>query len=115
MCNAKTLDNIINLLKDAVHSAVFDSTKGFLHVPMDEASKLLTAMLTPVEIYQYNVLAMGLSNATGIFESCMCQILQGLSGVINIADDVLVYGTDYESFKANVTGCLDSKLMLQGF
>ena len=74
---------------------------------MDKASKLLTAMLTPVGIYLYNVLAMGLSNATDIFESCMHQILQGLNGVINIADDVLVYGTDYESFKTNVIGFLD--------
>ena len=54
-----------------------------------EASELLTAMLTPVGIYLYNVLAMGLSNATNIFESCTYQILQGLNGVINIADDVL--------------------------
>ena len=95
------------MLKDAVHFAVFNSTKGFFHVPMDEASKLLTAMLTPVGIYLYNMLAMGLSNATDIFESCMCQILQGLNGVINIADDVLVCGTDYESFKSNVIGFLD--------
>ena len=50
---------------------------------------------------------MGLSNATDIFESCMCQILQGFNGVINITDDVLVYGTDYESFKSNVIGFLD--------
>ena len=90
---------LFNLLKDAVHFAVFDSTKRFFHVPMDEASKLLTTMLTPVGIYLYNVLAMGLSNATDIFESCMCQILQGLNGVINITDDVLVYSTDYDSFK----------------
>ena len=65
ICNSRTLDDIINLLKDAVHFAVFDSTKGFFHVPMDKASKLLTAMLTPFGIYLYNVLAMGLSNATG--------------------------------------------------
>ena len=94
MCNARTLDEIINLLKDGVHFTVFDNTKGFFHVLMDEASKLLTAMLTLVGIYIYNVLAMGLSNATDIFEICMCQILQGLNGVINIADDVLVHGTD---------------------
>ena len=102
MCNARTLDDIINLLKDVVYIAVYDSTKAFFHVPMDEASKLLTVMLTPVGIYLYNVLAMGLSNATDIFESCMYQIVQCLNGVINIADDVLVYSTDYESFKANV-------------
>ena len=69
VCNAKTLDEVIALLKDAVHFAVFDSTKGFFHVPLDEASKLLTAMLTPVGIYTYNVLAKGLSNATDILYS----------------------------------------------
>ena len=66
VCNARILDEIIALLKDAVHFTVFDSTKGFFHVPLDEASKMLTAMLTPVGIYIYNVLAMGLSNATDI-------------------------------------------------
>ena len=96
VCNSRTLDEIIDLLKDMVHFAVFDSTKGCFHVPMDKASNLLTAMLTPYGIYLHNVLAMGLSNATDIFESCIHQILQSLNGVINIADDVLVYGTDYE-------------------
>ena len=104
MCNARTLDEIITLLKDAVHFAVFNSTKGFFHVPLDEASKLLTAMLTPVRICIYNILAIGLSNATDIFESCICQILEGL---INIADDALVFGCDYSSFKSNVIGFLD--------
>ena len=49
VCNAMTLNEV------------------FFHVPLDEASKLLTAMLTPVGMYTYNVLAMGLSNATETF------------------------------------------------
>ena len=105
VCNARTLDEIVALLKDAVHFAVFDSTKGFFHVPLEEALKMLTAMLTPVGIY--NVLAMGLSNATDIFESIIWLILEGLNGTINIADDVLVFGCDYNSFKSNVIGFLD--------
>ena len=107
VCNARTLNEVFALLKDAVHFAVFDSTKGFFHVALDDASKLLTAMLTPVDNYVYNVLAMELSNATDIFESCIRQILEGLIGTINIADDVLVYGCDYNSFKSNVIGFLD--------
>ena len=107
VCNARTLDEVIALLKDAVRFAVFYSTKGFFHVPLDEASKLLTAMLTPLGIYIYNVLAMGLSNATDIFDSCIPQILEGLNGTINIADDVLVFGCYYSSFKSNVIGFLD--------
>ena len=54
----------------------------------------------------YNVLSMGLSNATDIFESCVHQILEGLNGTINIVDDVLVFGCDYNSFKSNVISFL---------
>ena len=107
VCNARTLDEIIALLKDVVHFAVFDSTKGFFHVPLNETSKMLTAVLTPIGIYKYNVLAMEMSNATDISESCICQILEGLNGTINIADDVLVFGCDYNSFKLNVISFLD--------
>ena len=99
------LDEIIVLLKDAVHFAVFDSTKGFSHVPLDEASKMLTAMLTPVGIYISNVLAMGLSNATDIFESIIWQILEGLNGTINIADDVLVLGCDHWWIQGVLLAC----------
>ena len=107
VCNTRILDEIMALLKDAVHFTVFDSTKGFFHVPYDEVSKMLTAILTQVGIYIYNVLAMGLSNATDILESCIHQILEGLNETINITDDVLVFSYDYRSFKSNVIGFLD--------
>ena len=50
---------------------------------------------------------MGLSNATDIFEVCMRNIVDDLQGVINIADDVLVYASDYNVFKSNVISFLD--------
>ena len=31
--------------------ACFDALKGFFHVPLDENSKLLTAMLTPISVF----------------------------------------------------------------
>ena len=42
-----------------------------------------------------------------LFETCMREILQGLNGCTNIADDVLVFGTTYDGFKANVIAFLD--------
>ena len=42
VCNTRTLDEVIALLNDAAHFTVFDSTKGFFHVPLDGASKLLS-------------------------------------------------------------------------
>ena len=67
----RTLEEIIDMLKGAMYFAVFNSTKSFFHVPLDHESRQLTAMLTPIGIYLYNVLTMGLSNATDIFEKCM--------------------------------------------
>ena len=85
----------------------FDAIKGFFHVPLDDKSKLLTAMLTPLGVFIYNVLAMGLSNANDIFEQCLRDILHDLPGVLNIADDILVFGETYEEFKDNVLRFLD--------
>ena len=102
VCNMGTLEEIIDLLKGSVYFVVFDSTKSFFHIPIDDDSKQLTAMLTPIGIYLHNVLAMGLSNATDIFETCMRNIVDGLQGVVNIADDILVFASDYDRFKSNV-------------
>ena len=71
VCNAQTMDDVVHELKDAKLFAVFDTSKGFFHVPLDAESKVLTAMLTPFGIYVYNVLAMGLSKATDLFETCI--------------------------------------------
>ena len=87
--------------------ACFDALKGFFHVPLDENSKLLTAMLTSIGVFIYNVLAMGLTNANDIFEQCLCDILHGLDGVFNIADDILVIGETYTEFKDNMIRFLD--------
>ena len=107
VCNSQTIDDVVHKLKDTRYFAVFDTSKEFFHIALDAESKVLTAMLTPFRIYVYNVLAMGLSNATDVFEMCIDEVLQGLRGCTNIADDVLVYGSTYEDFKTNVLAFLD--------
>ena len=107
VCNTQTMDDVVHKLKSAKYFAVFDTSKGFFHIPLDTESKALTAMLTLFGIYVYNVLAMGLSSATDLFETSIREILQGLNGCTNIADDVLVFGTTYDEFKTNVLAFLD--------
>ena len=55
----------------------------------------------------FTVLAMGLADATDIFETVICDLLKDLNGVLNIADDILVFGNTYDSFKKNVISFLD--------
>ena len=81
--------------------------KDFFYIPIDANSQFLTAMLTPYGIYIYNVLAMGLADVTDIFETVIIDLLKELNGVLNIADDVLVFGNTYDSFRDNVISFLD--------
>ena len=64
-------------------------------------------MLTPCGVYVYNVLAMGLSLASDIFESTIRDIIKDLKGVVNIADDLLVYGTDDDENDRNLLALSD--------
>ena len=97
VCNSYTLDEILDKLRGSLFIAVFDMTKGFFHVPLDKKSKLLTAMLTSYGTYIYNVLAMGLADATDLFEICIHQLLQDLEGILNIVDDIIVFGRTEQS------------------
>ena len=67
-------------------------------------------MLTPEGVFVFNVLAMGLYNAGDLFESAFCELLSGLPGVTNIADDILVYGSTQEEHDANVIHFLEQCL-----
>ena len=96
------MDDVIHKLQHAKYFAIFDTSKGFFHIPLDQESKLLRVILTPFGIYVYSVLAIGLSNATDLFETSIHEILQGVNVCTNITDDVLVYSTTYDEFKSNV-------------
>ena len=46
--NSRTIDDVVDKLCNAKYFAVFDTSNGFFHVPLDQESKLSTAMLTPI-------------------------------------------------------------------
>ena len=73
--------------------------------------KLLTAMLTPLGVFIYNVLAMGLPNANDIFEKSLQDILHDIPGVLNIADDILVFGSKPMCFRF-LDHCMEKDLHL---
>ena len=107
VCNSYTLDEISYMLKDAEVFTVVDANKGFFQLPLHEDSKKLTAMLTPCGVYVHNVLAMGLSLSSDVFESTIRDIIKDLHGVVNIADDILVFGKDAAEHDRNLLALLD--------
>ena len=90
--------------------SVVDANKRFFQVPLDDESKLLTAMSTPYGVYIFNVLAMGLSLASDVLEITIREITKDIKGVINIADDILIYGNTVEEHYRNLLALLDRAL-----
>ena len=86
MADIKTLLMDINS-NSKIFSSI-DLKKGFLQVPLEEASKPITAFNTPSGCYEYNVVPMGLTNSL-TFCRLMSLVLQGL-----LSDNVLIYMDD---------------------
>ena len=111
-----TLDEISHLLKDAKFFSEFDTTKVFFQVPLDADSCLLTAMLTPFDIYIFNIVAMGLRNSGDLFQSSLNTCISDLPGCTNITDDIHIFGGTQEEHNSNAIQflecCLDMNIKL---
>ena len=75
-----------------------DLTKGFWQIPMDEASKKILAMATPLGLYEPNSMPFGMKNAPAIFQREMQRVLRDrlYQGVMVFIDDILIYSKTEE-------------------
>ena len=80
----------------AKYFSKLDATSGFYHIPLDPESQLLTTFITPFGRYAYLRLPMGITSAPERFQCEMFDIVVGLKGVVNVADDTLVFGCNKE-------------------
>ena len=71
---------------------IMDALDGFTQVPLDEVSSMTTVMHTPWGRYRWLRLPYGVSSAPEEFQKRIHEALEGLSGLANIADDIMVYG-----------------------
>lgn len=96
------LDEILPDLSQAKVFTTVDLRSGFWHCVLDEESSMLTTFNTPYGRYRWLRLPFGLSVSPEIFQKRVIQTLEGLDGVLNIADDILIYGVGDSPEQANV-------------
>ena len=74
-----------------------DAKCGYWSIKLDEESQLLTTFRSPLgPRYAFLRLPFGLNVSQDKFQKRMDEILEGLDGVVGIADDVCVYGKTRE-------------------
>ena len=66
-----------------------DANSGFWQILL---AKLLTTFVTPFGRHCFNKLPFGISSAPELFQPRINQVLEELSGVLCLMDDVLVFG-----------------------
>ena len=86
------LDDLMPELARAKIFLTVDLTAGYWLCVLDDESSPLTTFATPFGRYWWKRLPFGLSASSEIFQKRVSQAIEGLEGILNITDDILVYG-----------------------
>ena len=97
-----TVEELTHRFSNAQVFSKLDAKSGYWSVPLDKKSQLLTTFNSPFGRFCFKRLPFGLKTSQDVFQRAMDQILDGLPGIVTIADDIVVYGTDENDHDENL-------------
>ena len=100
------LEEVLHELRDSKVFSKADLSSGYWHVDLEEESRLLTAFQTPFGRFIWCRLPFGLSVSAEIFQKRLIEALEGLSGVVCIADDIVIHGRTQQEHDDNLKAFL---------
>ena len=109
-----TVEDISLELNGAKYFSKLDLAQAYHQLELHEDSRYITTFSTHVGLFRYKRLNYGTNAAAEIFQYTLQQQLQGLTGVRNIADDIIVYGQTREEHDIALDNCL-KRLYNRGF
>ena len=102
-----TLEELNPAFANAKMFSKLDAKAGYWSIPLHEESQLLTTFRTPFGRYCWRRLPFGLNVSQDIFQARMDIILENLPGVVNIADDICVFGSNQAEHDQNLQLLMD--------
>ena len=93
-------------LNGAKYFTKLDLSQAYHQLELDEKSRYITSFSTHVGLYRYKRLTHGTNAAAEIFQDTLQTQLQGLNGIKNIADNIIVYDTTRKEHDENLEKCL---------
>jgi hypothetical protein len=100
------IDDIFATLAGGRKFTKLDIRQAYLQMPLGDDSKKLQAINTHKGLYEYNRLTFGIASAPSIWQRAMDQILQGLSGVQCVLDDMIITGKSDDEHLQNLENVL---------
>ena len=93
--HVQTPQEIRHDLKEAQVFTELDMGWAFHQLPIDESTKQKSVFQTHEGLHRMERLYFGPTASSGIFHNEIQKILQGLKGVLNIHDNILVWGRTF--------------------
>ena len=99
---APTPEEISHKLSGATILSKLDAKDGFWSIHLDTPSSYLATFNTHKGQYRFLHMPFGLKMSQDVFQMCMDQLTDRLSGIIAIHDDICVYGKTQEQHNKNL-------------
>ncbi|KAK7102592.1 hypothetical protein V1264_020788 [Littorina saxatilis] len=91
------IPTVDELLQDMAESRVFsklDLKLGYHQCELHPDSRDITTFVTHCGLYRYKRLVMGINAASEIYQHEIQRVVQGIPGVANLSDDIIIHAPD---------------------
>ena len=82
-----------------------DLNQGYNQLELDESSRYITTFSSHIGLWRYKRLSFEINSAAEVFQNAIREALSGIEGVINISDDILIYGRTQKEHDSNLRMC----------
>ena len=89
-----SIDELLTRLNNGEKFTKLDLSDAYLQVELDQESKELVVINTPMGLYRYNRMPFGIANAPAIFQKIIDQVIAGIPNCIAYLDDILITGAN---------------------
>ena len=101
-----TVDEISQELNGAKFFSKLDLAQAYHQLELDAKSRFITTFSTHICMYRYKRLNFGTNAAAEVFQHILQTTLHGLSGVRNLADDIIISGKTCNEHDQALSSCL---------
>ncbi|CAF1510509.1 unnamed protein product [Adineta ricciae] len=87
-----SIDELFTRLNNGIKFSKLDLSDAYLQIELDEPSKQLLVINTPLGLFRYNRLPFGIASAPAIFQRVIDQVIAGIPNTVAYLDDILITG-----------------------
>lgn len=89
-----SIDELIARLENGKKFTKLDLSDAYLQVELDDSSKNLVVVNTPLGLFRYTRMPFGIANAPAIFQRIIDQVIAGIPKCAAYLDDILITGVN---------------------